>query len=76
LTPTDVPALIVLVEAERAGQAISAGQLAGPFFGPLIGEAVAALSAFTPAEVAAVDRFLHVMRQAVATTRQPDEPGR
>ncbi|MFE6968228.1 MarR family winged helix-turn-helix transcriptional regulator [Isoptericola sp. NPDC057653] len=123
LHPTDVRALIVLVEAERAGQAISAGQLAGrlgldsstvtalvdrmerlghvrrerdtgdrrrvllaledradelgrSFFGPLIGEAVTALSAFTPAEVAAVDRFLHVMRQAVATTRQPDEPGR
>lgn len=123
LHPTDVRALIVLVEAERAGRAISAGELAArlgldsstvtalvdrmerlghvrrerdpddrrrvllaledqanelgqSFFGPLIGEAITALSAFTPDEIAVVDRFLSTMRQAVATTRRADTPGR
>lgn len=68
--PTDVRALIALMDAARAGEEMTAGRLGGAlgqaFFGPLIGSAVELLQGYDDRELAAIRGFLGGVRAAAA----------
>ena len=89
LHPTDIRALICLLDADRAGTRATPGwlgrrvllqvtahaaELGTTFFGPVIDRAVNELARFTPEQRATIDEFLTAMHAVVAATREQQNP--